>query len=85
MFFEKKRLAVPLTAQLEITSLCNHRCIHCYNLDSNEENRPIQQVSDETIIACAQKLIESKIFGVIITGGEPLIKKELTKRVITLF
>lgn len=85
MFFEKKRLAVPLTAQLEITSLCNHRCIHCYNLDSNEENRPIQQVSDETVIACAQKLIESKIFGVIITGGEPLIKKELTKRVITLF
>lgn len=85
MNYEKKRLAIPLTAQLEITCHCNHRCIHCYNLDSKEENRPIQDVSDDTVIACAQKLIESGIFGVIITGGEPLIKKELTKEVISLF
>lgn len=84
MNFEKKRLATPLTAQLEVTSLCNHRCIHCYNLDSDIAHRPIVSVSDDTVIACAQKLIDSKLFGVIVTGGEPLLKKELTKRVIVL-
>jgi radical SAM protein with 4Fe4S-binding SPASM domain len=85
MKIEKKYLAAPLTAQLEITDFCNHKCIHCYNLDSKIENRPARKVSDETVIACAQRLVDSGIFAVIVTGGEPLIKKELTKKVITIF
>ena len=84
MRVEKRYLSLPLTAQLEITDFCNHRCIHCYNLDSAVENRPSRKVSDETVLACAQKLVDNQIFSVIITGGEPLIKKELTKKVIRL-
>ena len=84
MKVEKRYLSLPLTAQLEITDCCNHRCIHCYNLDSAVENRPMRKVSDETVLACAQKLIDNKVFGVIVTGGEPLLKKELTKKVIRL-
>lgn len=85
MKIEKKYLSSPLTAQIEITDFCNHQCVHCYNLDSKIENRPVRNVSDETVLACAQKLIDSGIFSVIVTGGEPLIKKELTKKVIRLF
>lgn len=85
MKIEKRYLSVPLTAQIEVTDFCNHRCIHCYNLDSKVENRPVRSVSDETILACAQKLIDNGIFAVVVTGGEPLIKKELTKKVIRLF
>ena len=84
MKIEKRYLSLPLTAQLEVTDFCNHRCIHCYNLDSEIKNRPMRQVDDETVLKCAQKLVENKIFGVIVTGGEPLIKKELTKQVISL-
>lgn len=84
MKVKKRYLSLPLTAQLEITDFCNHRCIHCYNLDSAEENRPMRKVSDETVLACAQKLIDNQIFSVIVTGGEPLIKKELTQKVICL-
>lgn len=84
MRIEKRHLSLPLTAQLEITDSCNHRCVHCYNLDSALENRPLRKVSDETVMACAQKLINNQIFNVIVTGGEPLIKKELTKQVIGL-
>lgn len=84
MQVEKRYLSLPLTAQLEITDFCNHRCVHCYNLDSEVQNRPSRKVSDETVLACAQKLIDNKIFSVIVTGGEPLIKKELTKKVIFL-
>lgn len=80
----KRYLSLPLTAQLEITDLCNHRCIHCYNLDSEIKNRPTRIVDDEIVMACAQKLIDNDIFGVVITGGEPLLKKELTKKVIGL-
>ena len=84
MQIEKRYLSLPLTAQLEITDYCNHRCVHCYNLDSEVQNRPSRKVSDETVHACAQKLIDNQIFSVIVTGGEPLIKKELTKKVILL-
>ena len=84
MKIEKRYLSLPLTAQLEVTDFCNHRCIHCYNLDSEINNRPLRQVSDDTVLKCAQKLVENKIFGVIVTGGEPLIKKELTKQVVSL-
>jgi MoaA/NifB/PqqE/SkfB family radical SAM enzyme len=84
MKIEKKYLSAPLTAQLEITDFCNHKCIHCYNLDSKIEHRPVQRANDEMILACAQKLIDNGIFSVVVTGGEPLIKKELTKKVITL-
>lgn len=80
-----KYLAIPLSAQLEVTNSCNHRCIHCYNLDSDLQNRPHIQIADDTILACAQKLIDYKIFSVVITGGEPLVKKNLTKRAIDLF
>lgn len=84
MKIEQKYLSLPLTAQLEITDFCNHRCIHCYNLDSDISNRPLRKVSDDTVLACAKKLIDNKIYSVIVTGGEPLIKKELTKKVIRL-
>lgn len=84
MQIEKRYLSLPLTAQLEVTDCCNHRCIHCYNLDSEIQNRPTRHVDDEIVLKCAQKLIDNHVFGVIVTGGEPLIKKELTKQVISL-
>lgn len=84
MQIEKRYLSLPLTAQLEITDGCNHRCIHCYNLDSEIKNRPMRHVEDAVVLKCAQKLVDNKVFGVIVTGGEPLLKKELTKQVITL-
>lgn len=84
MRVEKRYLSLPLTAQLEVTDFCNHRCIHCYNLDSEIKNRPMRKVNDNTVLACAQKLIDNNIFSVIVTGGEPLLNKELTKKVISL-
>lgn len=84
MKVEKRYLSLPLTAQLEVTDFCNHRCIHCYNLDSEIANRPMRKVDDEIVLKCAQKLVDNHIFSVIVTGGEPLLKKELTKKVICL-
>ncbi|MBR5912553.1 MAG: radical SAM protein [Bacteroidales bacterium] len=84
MQIEKRYLSLPLTAQFEVTDCCNHRCIHCYNLDSEIKNRPMRHVEDAVVLKCAQKLVDNKIFGVIVTGGEPLLKKELTEQVISL-
>lgn len=77
MKVERLDLAKPLMAQLEITSLCNHRCLHCYYLDSDINNRPIEPVQDSTVLQVADKLIEAEIFNVVVTGGEPLMKRDL--------
>ena len=85
MHLAHKYLSAPLSAQLEVADTCNHKCLHCYNLDSNISNRQSVRASKETVVACAQKLIDGGIFAVVVTGGEPLVCKELTKEVIMLF
>lgn len=71
-------------ANLEITNSCNHRCLHCYKLDSKVENHPMIKVNDETVLLCAQKLIDNGIIQIVITGGEPLLKKDLVRKIIAL-
>lgn len=85
MKVERLDLAKPLMAQLEITSLCNHRCLHCYYLDSDINNRPIEPVQDSTVLQVADKLIEAEIFNVVVTGGEPLMKRDLAIAVTKKF
>lgn len=75
----------PLSVQLEITDNCNFQCIHCYNLDSDLHSRKSMITNDDTICLVARKLVESNIFFVTITGGEPLINKPLTKKLIRVF
>jgi radical SAM protein with 4Fe4S-binding SPASM domain len=44
----------------------------------------MRKVDDETVLACAQKLIDNGIIQIVITGGEPLLNKDLVKKIITL-
>lgn len=84
MIFEQKDLQKPISAQFEITNGCNHRCIHCYLLSPEIEKRPIVESDEDVVMKIAQRLVDSEIFSCIVTGGEPLINKNLMKRVITL-
>lgn len=84
MKVEKKQLSVPLMAHLEVTYSCNHRCLHCYKLDSKIENRPREKSNDKIVLENTQKLIDNGIIQIIITGGEPLLKKDLVKKIISL-
>lgn len=83
MDIQRLDLAKPVMAQLEITHSCNHRCAHCYRLDS-DSNILKEQVSDATVLDVTQKLVDFHIFNVVVTGGEPLLKKNLTQKVISL-
>ena len=74
-----KQLSRPIMAHLELTSHCNHRCIHCYRLDSDIANRHNDDVDDDLILSNVTELINNGILHVIITGGEPLEKKDLVK------
>jgi radical SAM protein with 4Fe4S-binding SPASM domain len=72
-------LTLPITAQLEITEICNFRCQHCYRLDS--DYKP-DVAPDETVMAAARALAENKVFNIILTGGEPLTRPKLLESLL---
>lgn len=84
MDIRHRQLSAPLMAHLEITNICNHRCLHCYKLDADLQNRPKDVVNNDTIIQNVHKLIDGGILQIIITGGEPLLKKDLVKNIIEI-
>lgn len=84
MKIQNKFLSLPISVQFEITNNCNHRCPHCYIIN-NSNYHAFNKEDDSTIIEIAKRIVENKIFNVIITGGEPLMKKDLCKRLIIFF
>ena len=69
----EKDWAPPSMVYWDITSECNLRCIHCYNLSGLPHE---SELSTEEI---KRKLEEMSIFGVeniTFSGGEPLLRKD---------
>lgn len=61
---------------IEVTSMCNLRCIHCYN--SSGVVKPDEIGLDE-IITLIQELREMNVKQVSISGGEALLRKDIHK------
>ena len=83
------RLKSPLSVQLEVTPECNNLCKHCYNswrpnacstecLKQDKEN-------DKYLEKIVTSLINSEIFNVVLTGGEPLLNKGMLRKIIPRF
>lgn len=66
-------LRYPPSVDWEMTSACNHNCIHCYNFWRKKTGRKCTQPNKQYYLQCARKLIESTPVSVQITGGEPLL------------
>lgn len=62
----------PIRIQWRITQKCNLNCKHCY-LD--EKNNKSKELSKKQIIEAAKKIVDAKVFEILITGGEPTIKE----------
>jgi radical SAM protein with 4Fe4S-binding SPASM domain len=70
----KKGFDLPLRVQWRITQLCNLKCKHCY-LD--KKNQKEKELKKEQLIKIAEEISSSRIFEVLITGGEPTVKEGL--------
>ncbi|MDO4685174.1 MAG: radical SAM protein [Corynebacterium sp.] len=64
-------ISAPLYALWEITGACPLRCNYCYN----ESPQNIKNLSREDLIKIARSLTDGGIFGVCLSGGEPLVSK----------
>ncbi len=65
---------VPSHAQIGVTNICPQGCEYCYN-----KNRGGGLMNLETIQRVIRELKELGVFWIGLTGGEPLLNKDLAK------
>jgi radical SAM protein with 4Fe4S-binding SPASM domain len=68
-----------LSFDLEITARCNFDCRHCYiNLPPGDRNAQEAELTLEEIDRIAGEAVELGAFWCLITGGEPLLRKDFS-------
>ena len=71
-----RELKSPVTAQMALTYRCNNLCRYCYNstrgLKNQDKGMPI-----ENSMKIAKQIVDNEIFEVVLTGGEPLLRRDL--------
>ncbi len=72
-----KTLSGPITCQIEIDNRCNNNCLHCYNHWRHEDCHAGQVMSSKLLERVIDELVKSKVFQVTITGGEPLLNRDI--------
>ena len=58
-------------AIIELTSVCNYNCKHCFNAVDNNPSR--DQFSKEEIINLLDQLASAGVNAITLTGGEPML------------
>lgn len=69
---------VPISGTIELTELCNLRCIHCYIGERgklNAESFPYG-LSKEEVIDLLDQLLEAGCLWLLLSGGEPLVRPD---------
>ncbi|HYU35090.1 MAG TPA: radical SAM protein [Thermoanaerobaculia bacterium] len=74
--------SAPISVFLNLTQQCNMRCVYC----SAEAVRPCREgngeLSDGELIGLVDLLVEARVFNYILTGGEPLLRRDLLFRIL---
>lgn len=66
-----------LSFDLEITARCNQNCRHCYiNLPAGDKKAQEAELTLEEIDRIAREAVELGALWCLITGGEPLLRKD---------
>ncbi len=68
----------PIGGKLELTHACNLRCGFCYTDSPRRTLQRAPELSDGQWLEVAEQLIAIGAIEAVITGGEPLLRRELT-------
>lgn len=64
----------PATVSLDVTSICNFRCLHCFN---NSGSRCEGELTDSELLGVAHQIAEFNCTNVCLCGGEPMCRKNV--------
>jgi len=76
------RLSAPLDVQLEITSLCNEKCRHCYNYWRYTPEQTTNKLGVDGFTEIILQINNAKVGQVTFTGGEPIIREDVLFRLV---
>ena len=68
---------LPLHGTLALTHRCNFRCVHCYVLPNAES--PETELSTRDWLDLAQEAADAGCFSILLTGGEPLLRRDFAE------
>ena len=72
------RVTYPSSFVFEVTTRCNHDCPHCYNAWKNPVDYPIGELSTGETLAMLGELLDETDAGLVsLTGGEPLLRRDI--------
>jgi radical SAM protein with 4Fe4S-binding SPASM domain len=67
----------PLSFDLELTARCNNDCRHCYiNLSAGDRAAGGEELSLDEIGRIADEAVQLGVLWVLLTGGEPLLRRD---------
>lgn len=67
----------PISFDIEITARCNMNCTHCYiNLPAGDSKALASELTVEEILGIAREAVKMGALWCLITGGEPLLRKD---------
>lgn len=72
-----RTLRAPITCQIELTSACDNRCVHCYNHWRHGDELTNIHMSEEMLLAAISEIVKNDVFQVTLTGGETLLRKKI--------
>ncbi len=84
VFVIYRSLTAPISCQIELTTACQLKCVHCYNhwrCLSCDNDLFMTEKEAEFV---ANQIIDAKVFQVTLTGGEPLLNRKALFRILDL-
>lgn len=67
---------IPLKVNLALTHRCNFRCVHCYVLPNAKS--PELELGTDDWLALAQEAADAGCLSMLLTGGEPLLRRDFS-------
>lgn len=71
------QLRIPLSGGLDLTHRCNLRCVHCY-VGPQSDSQKIQkkEMAASRVLSLIDEIADAGCLDLLITGGEPFIRKD---------
>lgn len=66
---------IPLSGSFDLTHRCNFRCVHCY-LGDRSDRMLHEEMSTKHVVSVLDQITEAGCLYFLITGGEPLLRKD---------
>ena len=80
--FNKKAVEqrIPLSGSIDLTHRCNLRCVHCYLGDKTKIlGNGKRELSTAQWLSIIDQITEAGCLNLLITGGEPLLRKDFAE------